>query len=79
MTRYWYEMKDAIEFVNQALKISKVKYLYQKYLIKITDLAKAINPKKNIKIIGIRPGEKLHECMVPKDENYKVIEFKIFL
>ncbi len=80
MTRYWYEMKNAIEFVNQALEISKGGEVFVPKIpsIKITDLAKAINPKKKIKIIGIRPGEKLHECMVPKDENYKVIEFKNF-
>lgn len=80
MTRYWYEMKDAIEFVNQALEISKGGEVFVPKIpsIKITDLARAINPNKKIKIIGIRPGEKLHECMVPKDENYKVIEFKNF-
>ena len=80
MTRYWYEMKGAIEFVNQALEISKGGEVFVPKIpsIKIIDLAKAINPKKKIKIIGIRPGEKLHECMVPKDENYKVIEFKNF-
>lgn len=44
--------------------------------IKIIDIAKAINPEKKIKIIGIRPGEKLHEVLCSKDESNLTIEFK---
>ena len=42
----------------------------------ITDLAMAMAPKLKHKIIGIRPGEKLHEIMCPKDESHLTIEFK---
>jgi UDP-N-acetylglucosamine 4,6-dehydratase len=44
--------------------------------VKIVDIAKAINPEKKIKIIGIRPGEKLHEILCSKDEANLTIEFK---
>ena len=44
--------------------------------IKITELAMAMAPKIKQKIIGMRPGEKIHEIMCPKDENYLTIEFK---
>ena len=44
----------------------------------ITDLAKAIAPDCKIKLIGIRPGEKLHELMIPSDEARNTIEFKKF-
>ena len=52
MTRYWYEMKDAIEFVNQALKNIKGwgSICTKIPSIKITDLAKAINPKRILKL-----------------------------
>jgi len=44
--------------------------------IKITDLAKAINPKMKLKTIGIRPGEKLHEIMFSEDDSIQIIKFK---
>ena len=44
--------------------------------VKIIDIAKTINPEKKIKIIGIRPGEKLHETLCSKDEANLTIEFK---
>jgi UDP-N-acetylglucosamine 4,6-dehydratase len=42
---------------------------------RITDLAKAVSEKAKIKVIGIRPGEKLHEVMCPSDDSYLTIEF----
>ena len=44
--------------------------------VKIIDIANAINSEKKIKIIGIRPGEKLHEVLCSKDEANLTIEFK---
>ena len=44
--------------------------------IKITDLAKAILPKSKLKIVGIRPGEKLHEEMLTTGDSMNTIEFK---
>ena len=44
--------------------------------IKITDLAKAIGPNIKQKIIGIRPGEKIHEVLCPKDLAFYTYEFK---
>jgi UDP-N-acetylglucosamine 4,6-dehydratase len=41
----------------------------------IMDLAKSIAPECKTKIIGVRPGEKLHEVMIPRDDSRKAIEF----
>ena len=41
----------------------------------ILDLATAVAPECSTKIIGIRPGEKLHECMIPADEARQTLEF----
>jgi FlaA1/EpsC-like NDP-sugar epimerase len=43
--------------------------------MKITDIAKVIAPKANHKIIGIRPGEKLHEQMISTDDSYFTYEY----
>src|SRR6185295_6976387 len=43
--------------------------------IRITDLATAMAPKLPHKIVGIRPGEKLHEIMCPGDDSHLTIEF----
>ena len=42
----------------------------------IMDLAAAIAPECKVRVTGIRPGEKLHEVLVPKDEARNVLEFK---
>jgi UDP-N-acetylglucosamine 4,6-dehydratase len=43
--------------------------------VRITDLAQAMAPKLDIDFIGIRPGEKLHEVMCPKDDSHLTLEF----
>ena len=42
------------------------------------DLAKAIGPKCKTKVVGIRPGEKLHEVMVPRDDAVNTLEYENF-
>jgi len=44
--------------------------------VRIVDLAKAMAPDLTIKIIGIRPGEKLHEIMCPADDSHLTVEFE---
>jgi UDP-N-acetylglucosamine 4,6-dehydratase len=43
--------------------------------IHITDLAKAVAPQLPIRVVGIRPGEKLHEVMCPLDDAHRTLEF----
>ena len=44
--------------------------------VKIMDLAKAMAPNLDLKIVGIRPGEKIHELMCPNEFNHDTLEFE---
>jgi UDP-N-acetylglucosamine 4,6-dehydratase len=78
MTRFWITLQDGVNFVfknfirMQGGEISVPKIPS----IRITDLAKALAPGLPINIIGIRPGEKLHEVMCPADDSHLTLEFE---
>ena len=78
MTRFWITINQGIELVNHAFNDMKGGEIYVPKIpsIKITDLAKAMGPKLKQKIIGIRPGEKIHESLTSKDESSNVLMFK---
>lgn len=78
MTRFWLRLEDGIEFVlkNFARMQGGEIFVPKIPSMKVVDLAKAIAPNLPIKVIGIRPGEKLHEVMCPSDLYYDTIEFK---
>ena len=78
MTRFLITLEEAIDFVINAFKIMKGGEIIVPKLpsIKITELAKIMAPSLKQKIIGVRPGEKLHEVMCPKDDSHLVMEFK---
>ena len=77
MTRFWISIDDGVRFVNDSLKIMKGGEIFIPKIpsMKIIDLAKAIAPECKFKVIGIRPGEKVHETMVSSDDASKTIEF----
>lgn len=81
MTRFNITLDEAIKFVINCLKIIKGGEIFVPKIpsIKVTDLAKAIYPQKRLKIIGLRPGEKLHEEMVSAAESLNTIEYKNLL
>ena len=78
MTRFWLKLEDAIEFVLKNFRRMKGGEIFVPKLpsMRILDLAKAIAPNLPIKIIGIRPGEKIHEVMCPSDLYYDTLEFE---
>lgn len=78
MTRFWISLEQGVEFVLMSLKRMVGGEIFVPKLpsMNIMDLAKAIAPKCKTKILGIRPGEKLHEVMVPKDEAVNAVEYK---
>jgi UDP-N-acetylglucosamine 4,6-dehydratase/5-epimerase len=77
MTRFWITLKQGVSFVLESLEKMVGGELFVPKLpsMNIMDLAKAIAPQCRIEIVGIRPGEKLHEVMVPRDEAVKTMEF----
>ena len=78
MTRFWLSLEHSVNFVISCLKnmIGGEIFVPKIPSIKIVDLAKAMSPHIKHKIIGIRPGEKLHEQMCPKESSSQTLEFK---
>lgn len=77
MTRFWLKLEDAVEFVFKSFQRMHGGEIFIPKLpsMRIMDLAKAIAPELPTKIVGIRPGEKLHEVMCPSDTYYDTLEF----
>lgn len=70
MTRFWITLDQGVDLVLSSLgKMSGGEIFIPKIpSIKVIDLAKTIAPKAKIKIVGIRPGEKIHEFLISTDE-----------
>ena len=70
MTRFWIDIEQGINLVEKSFfKDDWRRNIYTYYTsIKITDLAKAMAPNLKQKIVGIRPGEKIHEIMFSTDD-----------
>lgn len=77
MTRFWISLQDGVDLVLKSFARMHGGEIFVPKIpsIKITDLAEAIAPGLPHKIVGIRPGEKLHEKMVPRDDSYRTVEF----
>ena len=69
MTRFFTSLEDAVKMVWKGLKVMKggEVYVLKNPSIKILDLARVID-KKPVKDIGIRPGEKINEVLISKEE-----------
>ena len=78
MTRFSITLNEGVDFVFKSLKNMQGGELFIPKIssFKIIDLAKAIAPNIKPKIIGLRPGEKLHEEMITESDSYNAMEFK---
>ena len=78
MTRFWITLDQGVHFVLHVLELSKGGEIFVPKIpsMKITDLAQAIAPDCKQEIVGIRPGEKIHESMIGEDEGQNTIEYK---
>jgi UDP-N-acetylglucosamine 4,6-dehydratase len=78
MSRFWISLQDGVNFVLSNFERMHGGEIFVPKIpsMRITDLAEAMAPGMPIKVIGIRPGEKLHEIMVPADDSHLTLEFE---
>lgn len=76
MTRFWITLSEAVKTVLDAFRAMHGGEMFIPKLpsLRIVDLAKAMAPRVPIRIIGIRPGEKLHEVMISADDSRNLYE-----
>jgi len=77
MTRFWITLQQGVDFVLKGFQRMWGGELFVPKIpsIRILDLVESLQPGQKTKIIGIRPGEKLHEVMCPSDDSHLTLEF----
>ena len=77
MTRFWITLDEGVEFVVKSFERMRGGEIFVPKIpsVKITDLAFAMSRVKDVEVVGIRPGEKLHEVMVPEEVAHHTLEF----
>lgn len=77
MTRFWITLQQGVDFTLKNFERMQGGEIFVPKIpsVRIVDLAKAMAPDLPTKVIGIRPGEKLHEIMCPADDSHLTLEF----
>lgn len=77
MTRFWITLEQGVEFVLSSLTRMRGGEIFVPKIpsMNIMDVARAVAPECTTEIVGIRPGEKLHEVMVPEDDAGHTLEY----
>ena len=77
MTRFWITLEQGVEFVIKSFERMYGGEIYVPKIpsMRVVDIALALAPNLPMKVIGIRPGEKLHEVMCPSDDSHRTVEF----
>ena len=78
MTRFWITLPQSVDFVLSSLEIMQGGEMFVPKIptMKVIDLAKSIAPEATCRVVGIRPGEKLHECLITGEEGRLAYELK---
>lgn len=78
MTRFWITLEQAVRFVIKNFEVMRGGELFIPKIpsMNIMDLAKAVAPDCETKVVGIRPGEKLHEMMISEDDGRNTKELE---
>ncbi|MGV8049449.1 MAG: UDP-N-acetylglucosamine 4,6-dehydratase (inverting) [Anaerolineaceae bacterium] len=76
MTRFWISLEQGVRFVIRCIEQMQGGEVFVPKIpsMSMMDLAKAIAPEAQVDIIGIRPGEKLHESLISEDEARTTVE-----
>ncbi|OPY75169.1 MAG: UDP-N-acetylglucosamine 4,6-dehydratase (inverting) [Syntrophorhabdus sp. PtaU1.Bin153] len=76
MTRFWITLEQGAELVAQTVKDSVGGEVFVPKIpsMRILDLIKAISTEAEYEVVGIRPGEKLHESLVSEDDGRNTID-----
>ena len=78
MTRFFISLENSVKFVVQSLKVMHKGEIFIPKMpsVYIKDLINALYPDVSIKLTGIRPGEKIDELLISKDESAQTVEYK---
>ncbi|MEK6752260.1 MAG: UDP-N-acetylglucosamine 4,6-dehydratase (inverting) [Chloroflexota bacterium] len=78
MTRFWLSLDQGVRFVIDCIEQMEGGEVFVPKIpsTKVIDLARAISPDADVDIIGIRPGEKLHEMLISEDEARHTVELE---
>lgn len=78
MTRFWITLEQAVDFVITSIETMRGGEIFIPKIpsMKMVDLIRAFQYKKTLRVIGIRPGEKIDESLITKDEGRRVRELK---
>lgn len=76
MTRFWISLEQGVRFVIRCVEQMQGGEVFVPKIpsMKVIDLAKAIAPNAKVNVVGIRPGEKMHEVLVSEDEARGTVE-----
>jgi len=77
MTRFWITLQQGVDFVLKNFERMRGGEIFVPKIpsVRIVDLARAMAPQLPRRIVGIRPGEKIHEVMCPADDSHLTLEF----
>jgi UDP-N-acetylglucosamine 4,6-dehydratase len=78
MTRFWITLNEGVDFVLSSLTMMRGGEIFVPKIpsMSMPDLVKAMSPDVGMKVVGIRPGEKLHEIMISADDSRSTVEFE---
>jgi UDP-N-acetylglucosamine 4,6-dehydratase len=78
MTRFWITLDHGVDFVLKGFERMRGGEVYVPKIpsMNIIDLARALAPTCRQELVGIRPGEKLHEVMISADDSPNTLEFE---